>query len=70
MDASHGDKTSACSAHPAGAQSYGHSHFEVDASGDRSRIAELPVKDDAIIHPFSFAGVRGEGGSCEAQGQC
>jgi hypothetical protein len=32
-----------------GAQSYGHSHSEVDASGDISRIAELLVKDNAMI---------------------
>jgi hypothetical protein len=33
-----------------GAQSYGHSHSEVDASGDISRVAELLVKDNAMIH--------------------
>jgi hypothetical protein len=32
-----------------GAQSYGHSHSEVDASGDILRIADLLVKDNAMI---------------------
>jgi hypothetical protein len=33
-----------------GAQSYGHSHSDVDASVDISRVAELLVKDNAMIH--------------------
>jgi hypothetical protein len=32
-----------------GAQSYGHSHSQVDASGDICRVAELLVKDNAMI---------------------
>jgi hypothetical protein len=32
-----------------GAQSYGHTHSQVDASGDICRVAELLVKDNAMI---------------------
>ncbi|KAA8913733.1 hypothetical protein FN846DRAFT_886376 [Sphaerosporella brunnea] len=33
-----------------GAQGYGHKHSEVDASVDISRVAELLVKDNVMIH--------------------